>query len=278
MKVWLLTVGEPLPIDPGPPRLLRCGILANILAEREIDVVWWADNFRHIQKDKRFDETTAVQINPYLKIWCLDSRPYRRNVSVTRILANYDIAAEFKRRSLEEAPPDVIFASYPIPELAKAGVDYAHKHSLPSIVDIRDLWPDIWTTVLPKPLRPLGSIALLPFHFQSARTLKAFSSICAITDEMAEWGLERAGRPRGKDDQAFPLAYTRNSYSEAEIAEARTFWTKLFEAMAPARLKLCFFGIMSHRLRIDVIIDAIRLLPDDLRRQTGSCCAATAMG
>ena len=42
MIVWLVTVGEPLPTDPGSPRLLRAGILAGLLAEKGHVVHWWS--------------------------------------------------------------------------------------------------------------------------------------------------------------------------------------------------------------------------------------------
>lgn len=268
MKVWLLTVGEPLPIDPGSPRLLRCGIFASLLAQQGAEVVWWTSNFRHTEKEKRFTTTRAIQVNDNLKIWCLDSRPYWKNVSVQRILANRDVAAEFRRKAGEEDVPDIVIASYPIAELAQAAAEYARQNGIPSIIDIRDLWPDIWNTVLPKPLRWLGSVALLPFHLQSRRTLKSFSSICGITEDAVEWGLARAGRARSQWDRSFPLAYQKSQYSETELADARQFWRGQFEKTSPAAFRLCFFGIIRERLRIDVMVDAVRMLPDDVRRTT----------
>ena len=266
MKVWLLTVGEPLPIDPGQPRLHRGGIIADILAQRGDDVTWWTSTFHHTDKAFRFPETKSVRVNDRLKLWCLQSRPYARNISVARLLANRDIAAEFRRRAGDELPPDVILASYPIPELSRAGAEYAAVRSIPCIVDIRDLWPDAWTTILPKLLQPLGSLALLPFYRQSRVTLRGFSGICAITDDMVDWGLARAGRKRGKWDRAFPLAYPETIYSPVQLVEARRFWSAKLDGLPPARLKLCFFGnISTARARIDVMIDAMRLLPHDVK-------------
>ncbi len=50
MRVWLLTVGEPLPTDGGSDRVWRTGFLARALADRGHEVVWWSsafDPFRH---------------------------------------------------------------------------------------------------------------------------------------------------------------------------------------------------------------------------------------
>ena len=40
MRIWLITVGEPLPTD-GAERLLRAGILADMLSAKGHDVVFW---------------------------------------------------------------------------------------------------------------------------------------------------------------------------------------------------------------------------------------------
>lgn len=268
MRIWLLTVGEPLPTDPGPPRLLRCGIIANLLAERGFEVVWWTANFRHTEKEKRFAETTAIQARPNLKIWCLDSRPYSRNVSFKRILSHRDVAAEFRRLAEQESPPDVLLASYPTPELAHAGAQYARRHGIPCVVDVRDLWPDSWRDALPTHLRPLADPALLLLRRQSSRAIELFDGICAITDGMMQWGLTRVGRDPGKWDRQFPLAYETTEYPSQVLGEAQTFWREKLESNAPT-VRLCFFGNISRaRGRLDVMIEAMKLLPMEIRTQT----------
>lgn len=267
MRVWLLTVGEPLPIDPGAPRLLRCGLLANLLADQGHEVVWWTANFRHTQKDMRFCNSTAIEVGRNFKIWCLHSRPYGRNISAARILANRDVAAEFNRLAPTEAIPDIVVSSYPIGELARAGAEYAQMRKIPAVIDIRDFWPDIWPTVLPKPLHPLGSLAIWPLRRRVRTTMRMHTSICGITDNAVEWGLEYAGRARSASDRAFPLAYQKSTYDFKELAKARAFWAdKLGEHSAP-KLRLCFFGILRRRLGIDLMLEAVRRLPASRRQE-----------
>lgn len=268
MRVWLLTVGEPLPIDSDHPRLHRCGLLAENLVKRGIEVVWWTSGYDHSAKSTRFAQSTPIEVNDRLKIWCLRSRPYRRNVSIARILANRDIAAEFRSKAPHEGQPDVLFASYPILELAEAGGDYARSRSIPAAVDVRDLWPDIWPTILPRPLQPAAHVALAPFYAQSRRVLRLFPSICGITEPMVDWGLQRANRIRSPWDRSFPLAYPRTLYAAAALEDARRFWSLRLASMPTAALTLCYFGTMSKRTRLDVVVDAIRLLPEKARAQT----------
>ena len=44
----------------------------------------------------------------------------------------------------------MIYVSYPIIEYAASAVKYGIKNHVPVIVDIRDLWPDIFNHNLPK--------------------------------------------------------------------------------------------------------------------------------
>lgn len=54
MNIWLVTIGEPLPIDEGNYRLLRVGILANLLVKKNHNVIWWTSTFNHIEKKTLF--------------------------------------------------------------------------------------------------------------------------------------------------------------------------------------------------------------------------------
>lgn len=266
MKIWLLTVGEPLPIDPSQQRLLRSGILANTLADRGIDVVWWSSTLRHTEKDQRFDATTAVEVASRLKIWCLDTPLYRRNISMARILSNRHVGAEFAQHAPSEPPPDVVVASYPIPELAAAGATYAQDRGIPTVVDIRDLWPDIWPSIVPAFAQPLARLALHPFYRQSRQVLRQFDSISGITDDIVDWGVARAGRARRPTDVAFPLAYPAVAYSETELREARSFWSARLGQGPRPDLVLCYIGnVASRRGRLDVMITAMRQLPEGIR-------------
>jgi len=266
MKVWLFSVGEPLPIDDAHPRLLRAGTFTKMLTERGIDVVWWTSNFQHGDKTKKFADTTAVQVNDRLKLWCLNSREYRRNLSIERILANRDLASEFRKYAKFETPPDVIVACYPVPELAAAAADYARANNIPSVLDIRDLWPDIWPTVVPRPLQAAAHLALLPFYWQSRYIIRKFDRICAVSDEIVTWGIKRGGLGPEHIGKGFPQGYPMSTYSDDQLREARSFWSHKIDLDRNPGLRVCFFGSISQkRVRFDVMVNAARLLPADVR-------------
>ena len=53
MRVWLVQRAESTPHDDGGDRrLLRIGILADILQSQGHEVVWWTSAFDHVGKKK----------------------------------------------------------------------------------------------------------------------------------------------------------------------------------------------------------------------------------
>src|SRR3546814_18969359 len=66
------------------------------------------------------------------------------------------LAARDFRRQAEVLPrPDIVVASLPDHVTAAAMVDFARDHRIPSLIDVRDNWPDIFHDYAPAPLKPL---------------------------------------------------------------------------------------------------------------------------
>ena len=82
---------------------------------------------------------------------------YQSDRSLRRLFHNRQTATEFARlTSLRKDSPDIIFAPVPILELAQASVYYGVQKNIPVIVDIRDLWPDVYLTMIPKAIHSIG--------------------------------------------------------------------------------------------------------------------------
>jgi len=173
------------------------------------------------------DQETDVEVEKGFFIRFLQGRGYQRNLSLARVLDHRQAARRFIKRAESELPPDIIICSYPTIELAGAGVKLGRDRNAPVVIDIRDLWPDIFPYYFPVPLRPLLRIALEPMFIQSKRALRRASAIIGITDDFVEWGARRAGRPRRRLDRFFPFVYPRQELSHEEIKEAERYWDDL---------------------------------------------------
>ncbi len=112
MKVWIVTVGEPLPTDEGSPRLLRSGALARYLARQGHDVTWFNSRFDHTHKRLR-QELPQSFSHEGIQIELLDAIGYERNVSFARVRDQRASAADFALRAPSLVAPDVVLCSLP---------------------------------------------------------------------------------------------------------------------------------------------------------------------
>jgi glycosyltransferase involved in cell wall biosynthesis len=179
-------------------------------------------------------------------------------VSLARLLDHRQVATGFDRLAPEEPQPDVIVAAYPTIELCAASARYAIPRDIPLAMDIRDLWPDIFSDAMPSILRPLAHMALTPYQRIARRTLASANALFSITDPILEWGLAKAGRERRPTDRVIPFAYESNMDLAGQDA-AFHYWKSMgldFET----QFVICFLGTFGQILDFDTVIRAARLL------------------
>ena len=147
MKIWLIQIGEALPVKAGI-RKLRTAYLADKLIQRGHSVLWWASAFDHFGKRWLYDHDKEVTLDQSFTIKALKGIGYKKNVSLTRYIDHRIIARKFKRFIPSAQKPDIIVASLPSYDLAYYATAFAQENSIPSLADIRDQWPDIFVEVL----------------------------------------------------------------------------------------------------------------------------------
>ena len=192
MRVWLITIGEPLPIDGANDRLHRSGMLANLLVSKGHEVVWWTSTFDHARKKQRFNIDTSIEINDCFNIRLLHSVNYKKNMSINRIINHYAIAHKFSKLARLESQPDIILCSFPTIELSLVATRYGKERNVPVIIDIRDLWPDLIIDLFPKKIKWFIKIILFVFFKNTRKVFRECSSIIGISDGYLQWGLSYA--------------------------------------------------------------------------------------
>lgn len=266
MKVWVLTIGEPLPTDEGKPRLLRSGLLTRILANRGHDVTWWTSSFNHAQKQYRANRNETVALNDNLRICMLHAQGYRKNVSIARIINHIKIADEFGKWSRREQRPDIILTSLPSIALSAVATDFGREYSVPVVVDVRDLWPDIFLDIFPSFLRGGARIALIPAFRMARKACAQATAITGCTKPFVDWGLQKAGRTSTELDKEFFMGYSNQTPSEEEIKQAREFWRSMGIIEGHKEFIVCFFGYLGLHFNLESVIQAARLL-----KEQGKC-------
>ena len=270
LRVWLVTVGEPLPSDSTNERLLRTGIVANMLVERGHEVVWWTSTFNHSLKTFRAPGDSSLRLENGLRLQLLHGGGYRRNISLARLRDHRMLARRFSELASRELQPDIIVSSLPPLELSLAATEYARARGIPAIIDVRDLWPDVMFDVAPGPLQPLVRSAFGSLTKMAKRACAGATHIWGHAPEFVAWGLQHANREPTPWDRHFYFGYVDAAPSGAELETANATWDRL-GVRGKDKLIVCFTGTIGHQVDLDTVVNSASLLRDQSRIQFVFC-------
>jgi glycosyltransferase involved in cell wall biosynthesis len=275
LKIWLVNTAERLSFDAGNGRRMRMGLLCSHLVASGARVTYWTSAFNHVQKVLYAPATVMEQRGP-VELIRLRARGYRKHVSLARLLDHAAVAREFTRVARDREVPDLIICSYPTIEISRAVARYAARQGVPVIVDVRDMWPDLFHWMLPRGLGFLGRAALLPYAWTGRRALRAATTVTSITDGILDWALGKAGRPRRPHERAIHFCYEPAAYRPDELAAAADFWR---EQGVPAggRPIVLFIGSFNRSFDLRPVIDAARRLGRDAGAPLFVLCGAGDM-
>ena len=258
MKIWLITIGEPLPLNSNA-RLHRAGILSKYLNECGHDVTWWSSTFDHVRKKELFANDVVKKTSNGINLRLLNGGGYKKNISFSRIRDHRNIAKKFSDQSNMLERPDLIISSYPTIELCNEAVAYGLKNEVPVIIDIRDLWPDIFYLSLPQILQPFGRYFIeLLYGNMVKNIIRNAQSIVGISQGYLDWSYKKFSRPSKELDKVFYLGYEKYQTPSSSFSNL-TFIDDDFRR----RKKLVFAGTFGKTYDLSIPIEAARKLNND---------------
>lgn len=265
MNFWIVVAGEPLPTDPDKNRLHRGGLISELLSRSGHKVTWWSSTFNHALKKHRSEFYSAIKYRNDFSIHLLHGCAYQSNISFSRLRNHAQIAKQFLEYAQNYTPPDLILCAMPTIELSLASVLIGQKFNVPTVLDMRDMWPDIFADILPPIVRPIGHMALSPLKSKLRKAAKGATAILGITPGFVQWGLGYAGRKSSAWDRDFPLAYDSSEPSSDDIKESFEFWDSLGIKSDENQFNICFFGTMGRQINLENVIKAARMMKSDNR-------------
>jgi glycosyltransferase involved in cell wall biosynthesis len=210
LKFWIVSEGEPIPIDDEKVRLRRMGQLANVLVDIGHEVHWFCSTFHHYKKLERYLDDTDIAYKKNYYFHLFKGEKYKNNVSISRILHHKNIANKFSRKVELLDKPDVIIATMAPLEFSEVAVKYAKNKGVPVVVDIRDLWPEIYNEVVPVWAKKIISPYISVSKNKLKRTLLNATGIIGVTPGFLNYGLEVAGISKRNTDKVFHTSYRIN--------------------------------------------------------------------
>lgn len=250
MNIWLVTIGEPIPVTENKLRLHRTGILyKKICSENNKKVTWFTSNFNHFLK-KKISLDKKVKKSDNNSLILLKSIGYKKNISIRRFFEHFLLALDFLKRSKKEEIPDIIICSYPTIFLSYFSVKFAKKNNIPILIDFRDNWPDIFVDFLPPSLKFFGKIIFSPYKIISNYIFKNATGIISITNNFLKIALVKAKREKKIYDNYFPLGYNKLSPIKSYNGKLKKF------PIDEKKINICFIGTLGGSFNLDYVIDA----------------------
>ena len=248
MNIWIVVISEPIWTDSINERLHRCGLLADVCKSRGHKVSFFTSSFAHHKKENRADITTIKKLQSGINLHLLFSGSYSSNLSLERLKHHYKCGKEFIKHSNTLDKPDVIFCAYPDIFLSNEVINYGLKNNVPVVIDIRDLWPDMFlhqnVNVIKKILlKPL----VLTLDFFAKKIFHNATALTGITPSFLSWAQEKVKRKSRENDCFFPLAYP---VQEKKIDTA--FWEKMLVERMSSKI-VCFFGNLGQQFDFEDI-------------------------
>ena len=145
MKVWLVNPFDNTPMEGYRPQ--RYWLMGRAFRRAGHEVVYWTSDFSHATKRKR---ELVASVDDDIAVEMLETKPYSRNVCLSRIRSHQRLAREWTRRAETKADkPDVVIASMPPLGLCDAARKFAARCGALFIADVQDAWPETFERILP---------------------------------------------------------------------------------------------------------------------------------
>jgi glycosyltransferase involved in cell wall biosynthesis len=304
MNIWLINPFDELPGE-GPEQRYAC--LARHLAARGHAVTWISADFHHRKKEKRTQtgapiaalaqrSATADRSPPFSSepasaspvpaagaspfsggsaaLLLLPAPPYRSNTSLKRLHSHRVWARNVRAHLLHQVKsgalpaPDLILASTPPLEGAAAAIQLGKALKARVIIDVMDLWPENWLSLLPahRSAQALGRLLLTPWTRLARRVFRDADALSAQSHAFGEYVCGNAA-PHICYLGATPAPSAPKKGSARELCafdeqQKETDKSAQLHGLTPSSspaLRLLYLGAMGRFYDIETVLQTMRL-------------------
>ena len=188
MLVWILQTGEPLNCDGNELRPMRAINLSKALVSSGHKVEIISTRFFH--QEKRFRKNIKKNNITGIIETLIDSPGYKSNISIRRLFDHHILSFNLLMNLLKrKKKPDIMFVGFPPIEWSLISICYSFLKSIPIVVDVKDLWPDIfWDKEDINPLKKeFIKFLFLPYRIYSILIASLTDYITGPTELIAKY-------------------------------------------------------------------------------------------
>ena len=250
--VVVIKDGELLPIQKNSP-CLRMGSLAAQLVSNGYQVTWLATTWSH-QFKETIDDAGEYSVSNNYDIVLLECGSYQKNVSAERLRHHSKFAKRISTWLNQlETKPDLILSAYPIPSAAAAAACFAKENDIPFVLDIRDLWPDVFIDKLGKLLSYLATPVLAAQTRDLKTALSAAVAVTAVSQKYLQWGIDNTPKNLDHDKQFlfYPIGAQKNN-SSGDFGDSEL--NAQFDSISD-KIIFAFLGSFGKSYDLNIIVE-----------------------
>ncbi len=239
----------------------RSNSLAETLADRGHDVVRWRSAFSHQAKSFLASGNTDQKHDNYVQRF-IACPPYQRHIGPARLVNHRALGRNFLSVARNAPRPDLIHVGNVPIALAHAVARYGKMAGCPVVINIRDLWPDVYADLLPSRLSGLRDPLIANLHAFSFRlkwALRNATAVTALTQPYLDWALALAGRDQTDKDVIVGMCYPRFG-AVPPSTDLDTLRARL--NLTPQDQIAAYLGNIGHQSDFQTVIAAARRLAD----------------
>lgn len=236
---------------------MRAANLTDALLAAGHRVVLWSSDFYHQDSRHLTGRDSHITVHDDLEVRLIHSRGYSRNVGPGRLVDHAQLALRLRRLLKEVRLPDVAFVGYPPIEPAAVMTRWLRERGVPTLLDVKDQWPDVLLRAVPAQTQAAGRLALGGYSYLGRRAMRDATAMSSISEPFLEWALDFAGRARQTTDIVAPLTVRPLNMDETNERASADWWDALGVA-GDSRPRVAFVGTLGTSFDMRPVARAAR--------------------
>lgn len=250
MKILIINPFDKIPGENF--RDQRYTFIYHKLKEKGCQVDWLTADYHHWSHSKRNKKDIPKNFREDFTI--IKTLHYKNNVSVKRFLSHFLFSVKsFFYLLNSQKKYDFIFTIIPSENMFLTTI-YAKRNKTKVVIDVLDLWPDLFEQAFPKKISGLASVLMKPLHFLSNYSYKRAYHVTAVSRQYMEVALDRSKR---NDVENFSYYYLGGAKPNMVNPTKKS----------SKELKCLFAGQFGHNYDLELILNVALKLKEEGNRK-----------
>ncbi len=255
MEICIFQTGEPLHIDKGNYRPMRCMLLTEQLIRKGHKVSIISSDFFHQRKQHRTNSFKKIEVSKNLKIYLIPSPGYKKHISLMRVFDHFILALRlfYFLKKDKEFKPSKTFIGYPPILTSLVMAMWCIKNKIPFMIDVKDKWPELFLETFNGKSKIIAKKLLFPYYLAARYVFIKANKITSITDQYINW-IKSFSKYKGNNNKYFISHLTREPFnlSKDQFDKSIKFWKEKNLDVIEKKY-FCFVGSLTRSFDFNFI-------------------------